>query len=891
MALAFPESVQAISRKAAGSNLVSHVEYTDQIIIRYKNDTLVSRAAEGRVEARSALSERLIVLNRSVGVNLTHHRFMSGNGQVVKLPARMSLAEAESVADKLRQNPEIDYAEPDRRMRPMLTPNDPLFTSQWHYLPSTSFAGGANLPAAWDITTGSSGIVIAVIDTGILPNHVDIAGRTVPGYNFISNGIIAGNGVGRTSDPTDLGDFVTSAESTGTGILAGCDVSDSSWHGTHVSGTIGASTNNSIGVAGINWVSPILPVRALGKCFGFTSDIADGMRWAAGLPVVGVPANANPARVINMSLGGTGSCGSTFQTAVNDVIATGTNIIAAAGNENTDVANSSPANCVGVISVAAVGQSGGRAYYSNFGSGISIAAPGGDQSAGFTRGVRSTINTGTTTAVASPGGDSYEYYQGTSMAAPHVAGIVSLMLSQKPTLTPSQVLTLLQSTSRKFPVNTASLGGDCTTSLCGAGIIDAAAAVTGVDLPIISTNEVTTINGTSATSGGNITSQGGSAVTARGVCWSTASKPTLVDSCTSNGTGTGTFTSFITGLTANTTHFVRAYATNTSGTAFGNEMTFFTASDLFLPKITTAVTSDISPTAAVSGGSVSSDGGAPVTVKGVCWSTTANPTTTATCSSNGTGTGIFSSQISGLTSGLTYHVRAYATNAVGTAYGLDQNFSTSSAPPTVLTTATSLLTNSSAVSGGNVTLGGGAAIIARGVCWSTSVNPATTDSCTTDGTGTGQFNSTLTGLTSGTSYHVRAYATNSNNVTTYGSDLTFTTLAAVKIPTVTTGILVSSRTTTAASGSGNVISDGGGPVTVRGLCWGTSFTPALGIQGNTCQPNGSGTGKFTSIISGLNSGTLFFVRAYATNSAGTAYGSSVGFRTGKRPAKFLLLAP
>ena len=886
MALASPESVQAISRKAAEPKTATYGEYTDQMIIRYKDGTLVRSAADGMVKAQSALSERLNVLNLSAGINLVHHRFMSGNGQVVKLPGRITLAEAESIAEKLRQNPEVEYAEPDRRMRPMLIPNDPLFSSQWHYAAPSAFAGGANLPAAWDITTGSISIVVAVIDTGILPNHADITGRTLAGYNFISDGFTAGNGVGRSADSSDLGDWVAAGA-----CGSGSPPENSSWHGTHVSGTIGANTNNGIGVAGVNWVSPVLPVRALGKCGGFVSDIADGMRWAAGLTVTGVPANANPARVINLSLGGTGSCGITFQTAVNDVVATGVNVIVAAGNEDTNIANASPANCIGVISVAAVGQSGGRAHYSNFGSGVTIAAPGGDQSTGLTRGVRSTINNGLTTPVASPVGDTYAYYQGTSMATPHVAGIVSLMLSLKPSLTPDQILTLLQSTARKFPVNTASLGGDCTTSLCGAGIIDAAAAVASVDRPIISTNVVTSISGTTASSGGTTTSEGGSPVTARGVCWSTASNPTLVNTCTQNGTGPGTFTSSITGLTANTTYFLRAYATNTSGTTYGNERTFFTSSDQFLPKITTAVTSDILPTTAVSGGSVSPDGGAPVTVRGVCWGTTANPTTAATCSSNGAGSGTFNSPISGLTVGRTYHVRAYATNAIGTAYGLEQNFSTSSAPPTILTAAPTLVTNTSAVGGGNVILGGGATITARGVCWSITVNPATTENCTTDGTGTGQFKSSIAGLTVGTSYHVRAYATDINNVTAYGSDLTFTTLAAATIPTITTGNVVSSRTTTSASGSGNVVSDGGDTVTARGLCWGTLTTPALGGAGATCQQSGSGTGSFTGTLSGLTTNTLYFVRAFATNFVGTRYGSSVGFRTGKRPAKFLLFAP
>ena len=315
----------------------------------------------------------------------------------------------------------------------------------------------------------------AVIDTGII-SHADLTGRTVSGYNFISDPVMANNGIGRTADPSDLGDWVTSAESAdSSSILFGCPVSSSSWHGSHVSGTIGASSNNSLGVAGINWTSKILPVRVLGKCGGFTSDIVDGMRWAAGIAVSGVPSNSNPAKVMNLSLGGHYTCDSTWQNAINDVTAAGATVVVAAGNSNADAAGFSPAGCTGVISVAATNRTGGRSYYSNFGASVKIAAPGGAQSfANDPNGILSTLNTGTTTPNASPGGDTYIYYQGTSMATPHVTGIVSLLLSRIPTLTPAQILSIIQSSARTFPTGT---GSDCATSTCGSGIINAAAAV------------------------------------------------------------------------------------------------------------------------------------------------------------------------------------------------------------------------------------------------------------------------------------------------------------------------------------------------------------------------------------------------------------------------------
>ena len=460
----------------------SRYDYTDQLIVKYRSPSLVRAAVLNSTNSGSMINDRVNALSAVAGIALTHYRFMSSDGHVVKLPNRMTLAEAAAIARRLSADPGVEYAEPDQRMFPLLIPNDPSYVNQWHYKSPTTDGepGGVNLPGAWDITTGSSNIVVAVVDTGIV-NHIDLIGRTVPGYNFISDGVIANNGVGRTADPSDLGDWVTSAESNNcpSGIFCNCPVSNSSWHGTHVTGTIGAATNNGIGVAGINWTSKILPVRVLGKCGGYDSDIIDGASWAAGLPVTGVPTNANPARVLNLSFGDTATCSATWQTAINNIIAAGATVVVAAGNSNADldVTKFSPAKCNGVISVAAVSRTGGRAFYSNFGTIVKIAAPGGDTSLAMANGVLSTLNSGTTAPVASPGGDIYQYYQGTSMAAPHVSGIASLILSINPTFTPAQVLLRIQSTARAFPVFPTGTGAKCTTSTCGAGIIDAAAAV------------------------------------------------------------------------------------------------------------------------------------------------------------------------------------------------------------------------------------------------------------------------------------------------------------------------------------------------------------------------------------------------------------------------------
>lgn len=452
------------------------VDLTDRLIVKFK-DPVLGKAAALRPEFVRAFGAR-------GGVALNHLRVMSGNNQVFKLPRRMKLDEAQGIAKKLSQDPDVEYAVPDRLMFPMQVPNDTSYASQWHYKSPDldNERAGINLPPAWDVTTGSSSVVVGVIDTGIV-NHADLQGRVLPGYNFVSDPVMAGNGVGRTSDASDLGDWVTSQESSDPSSgLCGCYVTNSSWHGTHVAGTIGAASNNGTGVTGINWSSKILPVRVLGKCGGYWSDIIDGMRWAAGLSVPGVPANPNPAKVLSMSLGGGGACDAVIQDAINEIVAAGVTIVVAAGNSGLDLFSTdfTPAVCKDVITVAAVNRDGGVASYSNYGQILKIAAPGGQQSsAGDPNGVLSTLNSGTTSPVPSPSGDTYGYYQGTSMATPHVTGVVSLMLSVNPALTPAQVLGVLQATARPFSATGYSFR--CTTSTCGAGIADAYQAVRSVN--------------------------------------------------------------------------------------------------------------------------------------------------------------------------------------------------------------------------------------------------------------------------------------------------------------------------------------------------------------------------------------------------------------------------
>jgi serine protease len=423
---------------------------TNGIIVKFKEAT-----GSLSSEAEAQQTERL---SAAAGVTMRYFRAMSGDAQVWKLPERLPLEEVQRLSERLMSLPDVEYAEPDQIMEPTLTPNDARYGEQWHY----SGSWGINAPAAWNITTGLSSTVVAVIDTGIT-NHADLSGRTVPGYDFISDAWMGNDGNGRDNNASDPGNWTNDDD-----CALGVPGRNSSWHGTHVAGTIGANSNNGIGVSGINWNAKILPVRVLGRCGGLISDIADAMLWAAGLPVAGVPANPNPAKVLNLSLGGGGDCGPTYQGVINSITAAGVTVVVAAGNENADASQSRPANCNGVITVAATDIDGFQPLYSNFGATVEISAPGGD--VGWDGGVLSTIDSGT----QGPVGDTYAGYDGTSMATPHVAGVISLMLARNPYLTPAQVLQILQSTARPFRADETWCNG---TGRCGPGIVDALAAL------------------------------------------------------------------------------------------------------------------------------------------------------------------------------------------------------------------------------------------------------------------------------------------------------------------------------------------------------------------------------------------------------------------------------
>ena len=445
-----------------------------------RSDALIIRPANGRsfgqVRARMAeLNAGGAQIGGTVG---------DDGSRTIRLPADVPVEELHTLASRLESEGLADHAEPDIRMVPFVV-NDPGYPDQWH-LSGNGASGrrhGIDVEAAWARTSGSAEVTVAVLDTGARA-HPDLDDRIIAGYDMISSATIARDGDGRDADPTDEGDWANVGE-----CGADSPAQNSSWHGLHVAGTIGASTNNGIGVAGVDQRARIQHVRVLGRCGGLMSDISDGIRWAAGLPVSGIPTNATPADVINLSLGGSGECGRTSQSAVDAAVAAGSVVIAAAGNANIDAGNTTPGNCDGVITVAATSPAGDRAGamrrvddepsvrvpYSNYGQVIDIAAPGGDNS--FPGGgVLSTYNLGKKAA----GGHGYASMLGTSMAAPHVAGVVSLMLDANPTLTPAQVRSTLTAQARPFGTGSGEFACSSSSSAdfhCGAGVVDAGASI------------------------------------------------------------------------------------------------------------------------------------------------------------------------------------------------------------------------------------------------------------------------------------------------------------------------------------------------------------------------------------------------------------------------------
>ena len=434
--------------------------------------------------------------------------------QLVDFERPLSRSEAASLREKLMARPDVEWVEPNLRERRLqVPPSDPLFTQQWWLQPvsgsnanalAARLRGVAGFQAAW-LRANHAPAVVAVLDTGIT-RHPDLEGKVLPGYDFVRDwdpvaGVgYANDGDGLDADPSDPGDWVSANDrAADPARYSGCPLENSSWHGTIVAGMVAAHANNGEGGAGVHWGASILPVRVAGKCGADLRDIVDGMRWAAGLPVAGVPANPHPARIINISFGGSAACGPAYQSAVDELRALGVVVVAAAGNEWTGP--SRPASCEGVVGVVGLNRDGFKTNYSNFGGqiGVSgIATVSGDDAAGAWGSVLADSGLATLTNLGStaPAAGGYARLYGTSFAAPQVAGTIAHMLSLDPALSYAQVVTGLRASARPHVSspkmaecsNTNPGRCICTTATCGAGMLDADRALihaSGMVLPAI----------------------------------------------------------------------------------------------------------------------------------------------------------------------------------------------------------------------------------------------------------------------------------------------------------------------------------------------------------------------------------------------------------------------
>jgi len=490
----------------------------------------LQRSVRGRsirvVQAQTSRADVAGLLARA-GVSAAGSRQITPSMHVLYLPRTLYGEAVDAVLMRLRADPAVAFADVDARRYPHEMPNDPLFqpvdgssAGQWFMLtPSTatptSDVAATDAVSAWNITTGSSGTVIADVDSGVRFDHPDLlragfGGRLLPGYDFVgedynlSTGaalgtyLTANDGDGWDPDPSDPGDWIDATDQANSALFptSKCPIADSSWHGTRVVGVLGAITNNAVGVAGMTWNNYLLPVRSLGKCGGYDSDIIAGMQWAAGMTVSGVVDNPYPASIINLSLGGSGACPSAYQNLLAALDAMGVLVVASAGNESGPV--DTPANCPGVLAVAGLRNVGTKVGYSSLGAEVGVSAPAGNcvnSSGACLRSIDTTINAGLTTPGAGTYTDEVNPNLGTSFSAPIVSGIAALMRAVNANLTPSQLIGRIEASATPFPPNTSGLPVcpatdpstgqcSCVPGQCGAGMVNAYSAVKAALDPI-----------------------------------------------------------------------------------------------------------------------------------------------------------------------------------------------------------------------------------------------------------------------------------------------------------------------------------------------------------------------------------------------------------------------
>ncbi|MCW5665430.1 MAG: S8 family serine peptidase [Piscinibacter sp.] len=494
-----------------------------RVIVKYKQGSDLLRKQAQSADQLPAL--RAQALGQRTGLALRSGLAVSERAQVVFASGLSS----EALAARLAAERDVEYAVPDRRKRAAAVPNDPLYVpsvslpdgpdvGQWYLkAPTTTVRSSINVEPAWNATTGNPNVVVAVLDTGVRRDHPELVPNLLSGYDMVSDLDIANDGNLRDGDPSDPGDWITLQETTTPGgPFEGCSVDEngdpiesySSWHGTSVSGLVAAATNNGAGMASVGRNVKVLPVRVLGKCGGFDRDIIVGMRWAAGIAVPGLPLNPNPAKVINLSLGGGSGCSAAYVDVVQEILARGTSIVVSAGNGAGGTV-AEPAGCAGVVAVAGLRHVGSKSGFSDLGSQVSISGPAGNcvnDVGPCLYPILSTTNSGLRMPISDAAGgsifsDSRYPTLGTSFSAPLVSGALALMYSVRPALLPAEARQLIQATSRPFPVTGFGAGvaectapqfdeSDnpvaqeecvCTSGTCGAGMLDVGAAVTAAN--------------------------------------------------------------------------------------------------------------------------------------------------------------------------------------------------------------------------------------------------------------------------------------------------------------------------------------------------------------------------------------------------------------------------
>lgn len=490
----------AADGETAGQPPVSHGTARLIVKLRPASDEPVRAQA---LAAADGASRRVSALGQRTGLAERLSRSLGGDLSMILLDKPLADAELESALTLLRADPEVEFVEIDQRRYAQAVPTDPMYVDQWYLQADQPSA--VNFTAAWDLTTGRPDTVIAVLDTGVRFDHPDLGrdgidpgGRLVPGYDFVSGEsagsfVSANDGNGWDADASDPGDWVRNEDPAGP--LANCDEHDSSWHGTRVAGMLGAITDNNTGIAGGIWNTRILPVRVLGKCGGYDSDIIAGMRWAAGLSVPGAPANPTPAKILNLSLGGTGNCSSSYRQTITALTAAGVLVVAAAGNTDGEAVET-PANCAGVLAVAGLRQVGSKVGYSSLGPEVGIAAPAGNcVNLGAGQPCLFALTTTSNTGLTVPGLYTYRASIGTSFSAPIVAAIAGLMHAVNGELANSEMIARIKSGARPFPapdpaiptcptLDSLTAQCNCTTTTCGAGMADAPGAVSEALRPI-----------------------------------------------------------------------------------------------------------------------------------------------------------------------------------------------------------------------------------------------------------------------------------------------------------------------------------------------------------------------------------------------------------------------